>query len=81
VTGPGLAGYAVRPVVRCPVGHSMGQVYRDTATGRLFAPGLPLGGDQSREVPCLQCGQSYQVDPRRLRRAIAERWRYLVVHG
>ena len=78
MTGPGRAGFAVRPVVRCPVGHGMGQVYRDAATGRLFAPGLPLDGDQPREVLCRQCGQSYQVDPRRLRRAIRERWRYLL---
>ena len=79
MTGP--AGMAVRPVVRCPMGHGMGQVYRDAGTGTLFAPGLPLDGDQPREVPCGQCGRAYQVDPRRLRRAIRERWRCLVVRG
>jgi hypothetical protein len=79
MTGP--AGFAVRPVVRGPVGHEIGQVYRDAASGTLFAPGLPLDGDQPREVLCRRCGQPYQVDPRRLRRAIAERWRYLVVRG
>lgn len=80
MTAPVPAGMAVRPVVRCPLGHGMGQVYQDAATGMLFAPGLPLDG-QPREVPCGQCGRSYEVDPRRLRRAIRERWRCLVVRG
>lgn len=79
MTGP--TGMAVKPTVRCPRGHSMGQVYRDMASGTLFAPGLPLDGDQPRDVPCAKCGRSYQVDPRRLRRAIAEQRRNLVVGG
>ncbi len=79
--GPGFAGWAVRPVVRCPQGHTIGQVYRDAVTGTLFSSSLPLDGDQPREVPCQRCEQSYKVDPRRLRRAIRERRRNLVVHG
>lgn len=81
VSGPGPAGMAVRPAVRCPQGHGIGQVYRDMTSGALFAPGLPLDGDQPREVACGKCGRSYLVDPRRLRRAIAEHRRNLVVGG
>ena len=55
--------------------------YKDAADGTLFAPGLPLDGDQPRAVLCAKCGRSYQVDPRRLRRAIRERWRNLVVQS
>jgi hypothetical protein len=77
VTGP--AGYAAGPVVRCARGHALGGVYRDMHTGDLFAPGLPLGGGQPREVWCGRCGRSYLVDPRKLRRAIAEKRRNLVV--
>lgn len=77
----GPAGWAVRPAVRCPRGHGIGQVYKDAADGTLFAPGLPLDGDQPRAVLCAKCGRSYQVDPRRLRRAIRERWRNLVVQS
>jgi hypothetical protein len=76
MTGP--AGMAVTEL-RCPARHLMVTVYRDMTGGTLFALHGAVYGDTPRDVPCLQCGRSYQVDPRRLRRAAWERRRSLVL--
>jgi hypothetical protein len=76
MTGP--AGYAVTEL-RCPERHHMVTVYRDMTDGSLFAVRGAVYGDAPRDVPCLRCGRSYQVDPRELRRAAWERRRSLVL--
>jgi hypothetical protein len=76
MTGP--AGMAVTEL-RCPARHLMVNVYRDMTSGTLFALHGAVQGDAPRDVPCLQCGQSYQVDPRELRHAAWERRRSLVL--
>jgi hypothetical protein len=74
----GHMGFAVTEL-RCPLRHHMVTVYRDMTDGTLFAPRGAVYGDMPRDVPCLHCGRSYQVDPRELRRAAWERRRSLVL--
>ena len=75
----GPAGWGVTEL-RCPAParHHMVTVYRDM-TGSLFAAHGAVYGDAPRDVPCLHCGRSYQVDPRELRRAAWEKRRSLVL--
>jgi hypothetical protein len=74
----GHAGMAVTEL-RCPERHLMVTVYRDMTGGTLFGLHGAVHGDAPRDVPCLQCGRSYRVDPRELRRAAWERRRSLVL--